>query len=290
MKYYFTESTVDNPLAFFEFIYTARGLRTLEKEFLHTFIVDPEVESDPIYKMEDVYDLHVYYDEETGDEYQDKYTFLDHLRKKMNSEKNTSLNLFQRRIDSCNSPEEEKYVYTKFDKILDTRIDFMKKHKVAFASKHHKFLENFKNSLVRVYKFRTGKKPVTVEESFADQLSNIIYKLVSEINLTTPDKANELTDIFLSEDYTKRKSTIKICCENRQFRYVLDQLKERLGIRFKIKDIASSGIFLKPGGTEFKADDLSAAKYSKSASGDRAMPPKNKELIDKIFSTEYESL
>jgi hypothetical protein len=137
MNFFYPTSTIENPLLFFEFIYSEKGQSELRNEFL-SFQYDLD-EFEPFFDLENDVMHSSHNDSETGETIEFDFSFKSFLNSKLSNQITASLSNFSLRIDSCNSKKEEIFVHDKFEKRLYKLIVSVEDSKIPFKKENIKF-------------------------------------------------------------------------------------------------------------------------------------------------------
>jgi hypothetical protein len=283
IRYYFPDSTFENPLGFFEYAYSKKGLDHLRREFL-------SIEYDPDLELPDI-DLdkepvNQYFSDGPDEEPVIVTTwYRDYLSSKLFEQKKKSLELFKKRLDSCNSADEEKYVLKKFQKILIRISSLIQHNSIPLKKGNLKFIDGLIKDLERTYEYRTGISSKSIEQTAEEKLKLIVAGLISEIDFIDPAMSDEMMDFLLVANLSEFNRTIKVSCDNRQFQYVLTKfLSLGYPCGFSVNEIINHKIFLRSrDGKPYTLSNI----YNVSSKNKSTNPKKFKE-INKIFSQFYD--
>ena len=276
MKYNFPESTIENPLKFFEFAYSMDGQNQLRKEYLSdTFDIDEL--GDPKFDLDKDFVYNVYSDEETGECHKYKYWFKDYLNAEFKVQRNKSHNFFILRLDLCNLFQGEKYVLQKFLRIMDNCLIWVGNSNIPLLKSHLYYIKRFKTDLEQLFNFRTGLSTKSLQEIEIEKLK----KIISELNFIEIGSNDTFLHFLLCQDTNFVKSKIQVRCDNRQFHYIMEKFMS-IGypISFGMNELIKSKIFL-------RASDKSPFTYSNVynvSSKNKINKPKKAKEFDSLFS------
>jgi hypothetical protein len=274
-KFYFSESTIENPVKFFEFALSQKGQVHLKKEFL-SISYDPDFPQ-PEFDLEKECLVEDYYDYEDDETTRVEYWYRDFVAKKFFTEKNKSISLFSTRLDNCNTAADENYVLKKFQRILYRLIKITEKNAYPLEKNISIFLSNFINDLEKIHGYRTGLSSISLEQSVEEKLKKIIEDLSF---IKSADNDNFL-HFLLCNDINSVTSKIQVLCDNRQFHYILYKfISIGYPVSFGMTEIIKSEIFLR----ESDGNPFTASNFYNVSSKNKSTTPKKAKEIDKVFS------
>lgn len=276
MIYFFPESSSENPLSFFEFVYSEKGQRHLKREFLSDEF-DLDNLDEPKFDLEKDTFPYIDQDIETGELTEIHYSFKDYLNQKFNRERSKSYNQFAKRIDACNSTSEEAFVLEKFHRILERCLVWVSKNHIPLKNGHIKNIQRLKSDLELTFKYRTGLSFESLDMVEIEKLK----KIISELSFIQNADNDNFLHFLLCDNINSFTAKIQVRCDNRQFHYILDKfISIGFPVSFGMKEIIKSKIFLRDSDSKpFTASNI----YNVSSKNKLTAPKKVKE-IDEIFS------
>jgi hypothetical protein len=273
MKLY-NQATIDNPMANIEDLYSKGGLDALEMDFIHK-VTGKEDNYSHVLDIKNDYYPNAHQNPNTLEISEDLIYFSDELYMCFVNLEFSTLTFFNKRLEQANSESEEKFILKKVERSLNKVRNFIIDNpKIHLVDEHYKFISNLIKKIHKSYQEKTGNFVLANLQITDEQVESLSFALLQNEFMENEDMVKFHT-FLKAKDIAELSGTIKIGFNNKLFRYLLDKMYDYSILKLNFTDIIHSGFFLNKKGKPFKIGDLYSAKTNK--------PPKNNEMIDKIF-------
>lgn len=240
----FAESNKDNPLSFFDELYTHEGMKKIEKLFHNKYWYHQSTPHCKYDKKEKTYHLYEQCSDE-GDYEMNYYSFKEFFEKRIKKEFRLAEDSFKLRIKSY---KEQDFSLKISLQSINRFEGFIESNVVPFKEGHSKFLKKLKSRLIKIYdKYKIDNIDPSLTKRYRDQTKKDLLKQVQN-SLQIFEGVDDLrvfTELVLNKDLTLTidKARIKVNCELWVFKLFLKRINKNLDLSWKYIEIERSGLF-----------------------------------------------
>ena len=288
----FNESSQENPIHFFEDLYTENGLEFVWKEF-HT-IYQCTTPHDSYDKTNDTYSLYERYYLVEQNEYDDeydihKYSFLNYMENILKKEEVNTIKKLTEKLKSITALESDKVRIDKLNQFIFEIINLKKFinqftfQRIQYKKLHLKFINQL---LTKFERKRNDIETIFLEVKKRKTLEELITELSNKLKIATnPDDTKKLIKFFSDNEYNNENNeSIRVGIDNRQLHYIISILNEQKYIESNWRVISKSKFFKsKTQNKPISESSFSSSSYNETALYPRSNKPKDKDKIDFIF-------
>jgi hypothetical protein len=243
----FTLSTKDNPLAFFDELYTIKGMKSIEREFHNTYY---HQQITPYCKyVEENLTYHLYEQcNDDGDYEMNEYSFIDFLGKIIFKQRDLALASFKLRMKSCNGSIEQQFALKICIKSIKKYQNFLNSNDVLFKPNHIRFIGILKDLLIDNYEQNDIDyiEPILTKITSDKSKEELLLKIQNSLQIFSGmDDFVTFKNLVLRKKLPLADEQLKIMvnCELWVFKELLKRIKPKFDLSWKNFEIEASGIF-----------------------------------------------
>ena len=239
------KASIENPMGYFEALYTKEGLLTIEEQFHNSYFeTTPHCSYD---RKTNTYHLYEQVDD-YGNYDTFSYSFVDFLKKHINVQARDARSFFALRMKSCNDENQQKFALSLSLNIIERSEVFLKGSDDLYKKNHLNFLHRLKASLYRIY--NENKPSVHTLKLKSIESNELKEKILIDIQSSLQifegmDDCKTFIQAVKNNSLSAMdgKSTIHVSCEIWVFKKILLILKDKFKLTWKFVDMETSQLF-----------------------------------------------